>query len=188
MIKNWHILISGFLQSEAERTGLEDLWLEMGALRAADTVVALKPWRADWRGLAKHMERVSDKADVIIQVYAYSWGAGYGFPSLARELARRGLKIRHAVLSDPVWKPRLWVLSWLALTRWGVIRVPGNVGGVNVFVQRRNRPWGRRVVIENGTGPKRVATMKTLHGYVHGTMDEAAEFHARAMEVAREIH
>lgn len=175
------------MQSEAHETGIERLWLDLGQLRNAETVVALRPWDSNWRGFAEHIWRVSDRADVIIQVYAYSWGAGYGFPKLARELMKRGMKIRHAVLSDPVYKPPLFSLSWLALTRFGRITVPENVGAVDSYYQRRNRPWGRPVVIENGTGPRHRVTEKKISGYLHVSMDDAEEFHERAKEAAREI-
>jgi hypothetical protein len=118
-----------------------------------------------------------------IRVCAYSYGAGYGFIQLARQLEKRGLSIESAVLSDPVRRFR-WT-PWRAL--WSLwephITVPANVREVWYGVQRMNRPHGHHLVAAetNKTIIHPFAELMVTHQYA----DDHPEFHKQAKAYAK---
>lgn len=180
-----HVCISGFTQSLQRASGLENLWLmlrdehEGGACR-----VSLREWDSDWDAFAEHVWRTGLGGDVDVRVYAYSWGAGHGFVRLARELGARGIQIRYAVLSDPVYRRwyALWRSVWSPLLGEPTIEVPANVREVAYLIQRRNIPHGHRLVAEH---PKTVIHEPRTLDYSHQYMDDAIEFHEASIDIAR---
>ena len=184
----WHIVICGFTQGIGRRTGSHTLWMALNqSLSDAKTAVLLYPWHSRWSDVAEMVAVSSDTAGPPkICVYAYSWGAGYGFVQLAKQLRRRGLSIDQAVLCDPVYKSPLWSLAWLSLVhQWlGLaIHVPANVRHVQHFFQRRNVPRGAALVARSPlTHIDEGAELDRNHGW----MSEAAEYQSLCKRVARE--
>ena len=130
MITHADIIISGFTQTLRAETGSERLWLQLRKHSTPGRMVIMREWRADWRGVAEHLSRVCTSTPVI-RVYAYSWGGGWGFIRLSRELEKRGLVVASAVLCDPVYRSP-WLPEWLpvnplSMMRFPKIRVPGNL-------------------------------------------------------------
>jgi hypothetical protein len=123
---------------------------------------------------------------MLIGVYAYSWGAGYGATKFAKELRRLGMQIQTMVLCDPVYRSPLVGFRWRSLLSRGsvfapTVYIPENVGEVFSFHQTYDRPQGHNIVAKSNR--------TQLHQpqeliRAHTTMDDAQEFHAKAFEVA----
>lgn len=184
-IATWHVVISGFTQKEGGVTGCHRLWEQLHSLFAAtDTHVALREWDSDWAQFAEHI-RVSSVDNPTILVSSYSWGAGYGFVQLAKELKRRGRYINCAVLSDPVYCHPVWAMRWLAMVDWRAITIPANVQDVRWFYQRSNRPRAYRLRCERGA-INVIRPGREITGIEHQGMDDLEAFHAEALSAAGE--
>jgi hypothetical protein len=181
-IHAWHICIGGYRQHEGRMHGALRLWQLLGPLRRPDTVVSYRAWNANWREIAETIFLASDGGEPIIRVYAYSWGAGYGFIRLAKELRDRGIGIKCAVLSDPVYRSPLISLRWLALFHWNRITVPSTVGEVWWFRQTLSRLQAHGLRPEAGASTiiHEPVTLVRHHYY----MDDAPAWHAKCCEVA----
>lgn len=189
----WHVVISGFTQSLSHPSGAQSLW---DALRRArrprpcgqcdgdSAPVLLFPWDADWAGLAELIWRFRplDRPTRVF-CYAYSWGGGWGFPNLARELRKRGIEVSHAVLCDAVYRPRCRLLSAAALTPWPKILVPDNVREVTWYYQRGGLPAGHEVVAED-PDQTLVNPGVLIHGVTHHYMDDQSEWWLRSLAIA----
>lgn len=194
-----HFAISGFRQNAESWHGIAELVERLRqdghALEACSRVV-YQPWCADWSAIANHAWLLGDFYGVrpTVAIYGYSWGGGHGAMELARELGRRGIEVRAMVLADPVYRPRsalAWLYSWRALCNlaWPIvgeplIRVPGNVREVWSFHQTQDRPSGHKMISDsrvNGPTIYPRELLRTTHAYI----DNAPEFHAKALEIAR---
>ena len=176
--------IMGFTQDTSRVTGIEKIWRELRLRSSAETwVLPPQVWNADWKSLA-HLIANNAFACVEIVVAAYSWGAGHGFVSLAKELAKYGLKVVCAYLADPVYKSRWMLLSPLSLVNRGPmapsIKIPRNVAEVVWTRQRRNKPQGHDLVASDS------ATTDIHEAVVvdapHAFMDDRQEFRNLVME------
>jgi len=182
-IRSWHICISGFRQDRGQPHGTWRLWRLLAPLRAPEVEVELYPWNADWASIAEMIQLSKNGHAVRVHIYAYSWGAGSGFPWLARELHSRGIDVTAAVLSDPVYRSRLVSLRWLAFCRKPVIRVPANVRKVWSYRQELD-PWirGHRLVADD---PKRTTIFQEhILGRRHAWMDDSPTWHAMSVALA----
>lgn len=182
LITSWHLCIGGFRQHEGELTGLHRLWLKLRALASPSTVVTLREWDADWAELAEliWLSSINGQGPTI-NVYAYSWGAGYGFVELAKALRARGLWVHAACLCDPVYRSRLLVMRWLALIPNMEIVVPSNVQSVHWTRQRVGRPMGHDLVAESRNT---YIAQPVICECDHRHMDEHPAFHRLALEAA----
>lgn len=182
-IKNWHVVISGFLQDEGEPTGMVRIWRELHAQHSdSETVVLLRSWNDNWSDLAELIRRTQNGSPAV-KIYAYSWGAGYGAMELARELAKRGITVRFMVLSDPVYHSPLLLARWMAMLSDGRIMVPYKVVEVYWFRQKENRPHGHDLIAEStGTMIHPAIWLTSTHQY----MDDAAPFRLLCHKVAKQ--
>ena len=182
------MVITGFKQRRDQNNGMMRLWRALGQYRAPDTCVAARAWNADFGELAGWIDqsRDEDQTPPTIKVYAYSWGCGWGFLEFARRLIDVRLRVRAAVLADPVYHSRHWFMRWLALV-YAVyapaIKIPPSVDEVFWFYQRMKRPCGHPVVPEDEAATK-VTPGICLAGLAHSQMDDAAAFQRKCMEVA----
>lgn len=188
----WHIAISGFRQGEDRPNGLLDLWLRhLRLFQARDVFAAYRPWNHDWQGMARLIElsaAATPKRDVLIGIYAYSYGAGWGAIRLCEHLAALGLSVQQCVLSDPVHRYALPLANWRAL-RWfadgAQVKVPPNVRAVDWLYQDHDPLIrGHRVVAAD---PQRTTVSAGFHvpATLHNAMDNHPEFHRRCLRVAR---
>jgi hypothetical protein len=185
MVREWHIVISGFRQSLAQPTGSERLWLDLRSASKPGTCIQAQQWDDDWQGLANRIRRCS-VATPTIRVYAYSWGAGHGFIALANACRTLGLNIADAVLCDPVYRSTLlptWLtINPLSLMRTPTIKVPDNVRHVHWLRQRKDLPAGHDVVPAD---PRKTIVFKpTLLAIGHSQMDNSDEYHTLAKSIA----
>lgn len=180
----WHVVISGFTQGLGQPNGAQLLWSMLrGAHQNGRAVVELFPWNADWSHVAEWIWRFRPlERPVQVFVYAYSWGGGWGFPRLARELGKRAIEIQTAVLSDAVYRHPLRSLAWLSLCRRPRIAVPPNVREVHWFFQRKNKPAGHQVVAADA---KRTKIHDGRQAWAtHHYMDDLPAWYQTAIEVA----
>lgn len=187
LVENFFIVRSGFLQhkgspgSGCTRIAGELSWLYGGHANR----VELEAWNACPRQSAEYIYRLGRKGTPPnVCIFAYSWGAGYGFVRLARELGRLGIPVRCAVLSDPVYHglARWRALIPRTLFRRISITVPANVEDVVWFRQQTNRPAGHDLRYESPYTRRRDPTVLDLP---HTEMDNAPEFRCRCLAIAR---
>jgi len=183
-----HILFSGFTQSEARPNGILRLWRRLHDLHAGpDTAVLYYTWDADTSALAEWIWRLSNGDDPPprLYVYGYSWG-GWAAVQFCRQLSLRSdrLAVRRLVLSDPVYRHKLWIGNWRALVGWPPIRVPRNVRAVWSCRQEQNRPRGHRLVADDplGTSIPEPVLLSITHQYA----DDAYAFQDAAEAASKE--
>ena len=182
-INCWHICISGFRQNKAEMNGMETLWLGLRGYSTPTTCVQYYGWNENWKAIAKFISRNSND-DTRVNVYAYSWGAGWGFIRLAKYLGKEGLEVHQAVLCDPVSRTP-YLPSWLPLNPMSLLKnrtlqVPPNIREIHWLKQEVNRPCGHTPVGEH----TRVYPPVELK-VPHSEMEDSPEFHRMVMEVVR---
>jgi hypothetical protein len=187
MIKHWHILIRGFTQCDARPSGFEHLWLQLRNRSNPDTAILLVNWNADFADLASLISRCSTEG-AGVNIYAYSWGAGRGFPMLACELHRHGMTVATACLCDPVYRdPGLpaWLPDLRAMLPDQKIVVPSNVAEVHWCYQRRNHPTGHTPV-RSPDASTVIHPGRELFIH-HEQMDDAPEFYEIALRAAEQL-
>tara|TARA_B100000749_G_scaffold280852_1_gene279289 strand:+ start:4358 stop:4954 length:597 start_codon:yes stop_codon:yes gene_type:complete len=163
VIDNWRYVTTGFLQTQGTPTRLVSLWQELHAkYSAADSVVRLCSWNNSWSDEAEFVFRLSPGGrPSVVQVFAYSWGAGWGAMEFARQLRIRGINVSLMVLVDPVYRhtyrtgnwrsyvPNI-IGQWRVLSSWSKIVIPDNVrGDVHWFRQQISWPAGHDLVAED---------------------------------------
>lgn len=148
-----YIFITGFTQSGKRESGIERAWAERLPLSSGTQSRVLTPfvWDYNWEELASFMSRHFTN-DVEIFVCAYSWGAGHGFIQFAKEIQTHGMKIKSAVLCDPVFRSKWPWMRWRSLVNRGpltpTITIPGNVKRVAWCRQFHDKPQGHDLVAE----------------------------------------
>jgi len=180
MIDKWIITISGFTQDLDKETGIELLWKDIRGYACHDSCVSLPlTWNSDWEAISKFIHRNSGENPTIFMV-AYSWGCGRGFVQLSKHLRKFNYKVKHAILCDPVYKPKLWAFSWVALINIKKIDVHENVERVTWFRQKENLPKGHDL---NIIGENTVADEPIVLKLKHADMDNSPEFHNKVKEI-----
>ena len=180
-IDQWHICISGFRQNKAELNGMELLWLGLRGHSSPKVCVQYYAWNEDWKAIAKFISRNSND-ETRINVYAYSWGAGWGFVNLAKRLGQEGMYINNTVLCDPVsrspYLPAWLPLNPLSLLSDRKLKLPDNIREIHWLRQKVNRPCGHTPICEHAI----------IHDPVelkvpHSAMEDSPEFHMMVMDV-----
>lgn len=211
-ITNFLQVIPGYLQNRAQSnqglpTLAHELVLDYNFTGKAQ--VELDEWNSDWSVQAEWIYRLALPESPRVMIVAYSWGAGFGFFNLARELRDRGVLVTHAVLSDPVFHlgPRwfhtpagLYLAQMRAyypyskctqalvdhrlLPRRPVIRVPDNVLAVDYYIQKNSPLRGHELVAENRSTQihRHEVSYRT-----HTNMDDCPEFRQQCREVANHL-
>lgn len=174
----WHVCISGFLQSQGKMSGILGLWLNTIRPQASQDVFTIyRPWDAKWDEVANliFLTRQPER-EVLVGIYAYSYGGGWGARRLSLELQKRGITVSTCILSDPVYRHPFFPLAWLALTPCPRIHLPQNVDRVIYFLQRNNKPSGHLVTLERNK--KKIEAPPMLVANIsHQYMDEYYKFH-----------
>lgn len=181
----WHFVIGGFRQHAGLPSGIQALWSKLRRAHGNGRVaVELREWSTDWDAVAELVWNFRRPPELpAVYVYAYSWGAGWGFTRLAHALERRGIQIEDAVLCDPVYRSPLRSLAWLSILPGRTVKVPANVARVHWFYQRQSFPSGHQPVAADPT--KTRVGEPTLLNLDHVYMDDADEFHSLACDIAR---
>ena len=130
--------------------------------------VSLRPWNADWAEVAESIWLIGQRheAPVVVNIYAYSWGVGWGAVQLAEELRKRNIDVQALVSADGVYRHPNPLMRWQSLVRrdWTtlapVITIPKNVRRVAAFHQTINHPQGHCLVRVGG------AQIRAEPGYI----------------------
>lgn len=187
-----HQCISGFTQDERRPHGVLRLAEKLHALGFNNRVsrVSLRRWNDDWSDVAEYYWLLGQEhqAHVVVNIYAYSWGVGWGAIQLARQLQKRAIAVHHLVSADGVYRHRWFRLpSMLGRgTRVSpIICVPSNVRIVTPFHQTINRPQGHELAGDkNFTGIIHASReVPATHQY----LDDAADFHDAAIAAAQSL-
>jgi pimeloyl-ACP methyl ester carboxylesterase len=175
------ILISGFRQNKGIPNGFTRLWREARGHSSARSVVEFHTWDTDVKDLAEFIWGQSG-SDPDIVIAGYSWG-GSTSVNLARALKKRGLRVRHMILADPVY--RNWWRLWASMFRGGLlsIQIPNSVSEVSWFRQRENRPQGHNLVAES---PITIINDPVIKEVEHAYMDDQDDFHQLVLAASLE--
>jgi len=150
-IREWHVVISGFLQKSGTLNGVTRVWGDLRQITVGrlDACVELIRWSDDYDDLAERIKQLSPvDNDPTVNVYGYSYGGMSGV-NFAKCLKKRGLKVNHIVLCDAVYRHWYWAGNWRSLVSWRSISVPDNVLRVTQFRQRESLPMGHEIKAEN---------------------------------------
>ena len=182
-IKNYHVVISGFLQTEGKPNGMIRLWRDLHRAQSGpDTLVLLRTWNDAMDTLAEFIWRLAAD-DVSVKIYGYSWG-GAAAMRLAKGLQKRGIGVREMVLSDAVYRHGYWLGNWRALVPFSTLRVPANVECVR-WLRQQGGFWkisGHTIVADC---PRKTAVLNPiLVTCSHTYMDDLPSFHRIAGNVA----
>jgi len=183
-ITNWHIVISGYLQDRAQRTGMAHLGrsLMLKFSGRDDTRVSTLAWDDNMASMAEMVWRDSTRDDQThICVYGYSWG-GQSAIHLCRALQNRGLVVSHLVLCDPVYRHRYWLGQWRTLFQLVPIVIPENVREVDWVRQRVTWPSGHNLSAENADKTNIAEPIWLEVG--HRWIDDHPRFQKLAMDAA----
>ncbi|MCP4571442.1 MAG: hypothetical protein GY838_03750 [bacterium] len=184
--ERWIICIPGYLQRRGSAAAaIPDLHAQLRTRHSSPTCwVELLPWKSDWKSIAQWIAQTSVEKPRI-DVFAYSWGVGYGLIRLARELRKHGLEIHTAVLSDGVAHVGPHPIArFLAFLPFWTIRIAKNVGRVWSFRQTNSLLRGHH--IQRAEPPGAYITIALDPDRVHRTMDESPHFVGICQAVAAE--
>jgi len=208
MIKQWHIFISGFTENRAQSTGLQLAWESAKTNKDVKhkeekVFFPVLPWNHDWHSLARSIQINSITPEnyykpPLINIYAYSWGAGYGAIQLASSLLSAGnYEVQNMVLADPVYCSTNPLMRWRALfcdrvkflRRFTpVITIPKNVG--HVYWNRQYNNWPRAHALATALNSETIIHPPDLEpvnalGRIHEQMDEAPWFQNKVAELTK---
>jgi len=190
-----HCCISGFRQNKNNYHGvlsLSEKLVDAKFCHGPYSRVWLREWNDDWNTQAEYAWLLSNHYDkpIVFNIYAYSWGAGWGAVQLAKKLYRRGIRVKTMILADPVYRHPLFLFRWLSLFKreyvfFGspIVHIPANVEEVHSYHQLMNRPQGHKLVADGKTTihPSRKVCRE------HSKMDDLYAFHLKCVEASAEL-
>lgn len=175
------ITFQGFTESEHAPTGTEDLFFEVIRGFANKNVTTYHPrrWNSEIEPLLDQLVRQRIYDVVLV---GYSWGAGYTCMKFAKLAPKRGIRVKLALLCDPVYRP-LWLPAWMganplcirSIMGGSKIKVPKSVARVVWVRQKISIPQGHDLVPLNGG--TRIEAGRVLE-YSHTTIDSAPQWWA----------
>lgn len=185
-VQNFHIIISGFRQRRWQDNGSFQLWYALREVSSPTSCVQMATWKDDFKELADRIAAVSVPCPTI-KIYAYSWGAGWGFIQLCKELERHSFQVVVVVLCDPVYRspylPTWLPLNPLSMVWLPVITIPEIVLEVHSFHQTIDRPRAHRLVKPLGSGT--IINRSIELTVPHRQMDKTPEYLMTSLEIAR---
>lgn len=218
-ISQWHFFISGYTQNRQQSTGLQKAWLQTKTSAYKSNPINTQsicffpvlPWNYDWYTLARFVQINSQEYKSIkgggrlalppplsplINIYAYSWGAGYGAIRLTQFLLSvANYNVQNMVLADPVYCSSYFFNRWRAMfssrfsfTRWFApqITIPSNV--LSVFWSRQYNNWPRAHSLVSYPDSKTVIHSPYLeHSLTHSEMDESIWFQNKIKQITNPL-
>ncbi len=199
-IKRWHIFISGYTQNRQQSTGLQKCWLDAQSNYNKDNknphnccFFPVLPWNYDWYTLARFIQINSNFAEnhnepPKINIYAYSWGAGYGATQLAKNLQKvANYNVQTMVLADPVacagfagWKA-IFAGRYAITRRFApIIQIPKNIR--NVYWSRQYNNWPRAHSLHSSSSKTKIHSPHLESSLIHAEMDDSPWFQDKVKE------
>lgn len=177
----WIVCLTGFGRKQGSLTGLEILHAILRTRYSdKETAVLLKSWKDDPAEVAERiwrMRRPFEEPEVILIGYSYG---GYSATLVAKELRKRGIKVKVLLLVDAVWRPYTSIPSFLSLWPYWKIKVVDSVDKVISWRQKENLPKGHRIVCKGKHTQHIELELNQLHEYC----DSAIEVYQRAIKEA----
>lgn len=183
-------VISGFTQHAGYFHGilhLREMLIDAGHNNGRRRRVEYSTWEADAHRLAVELSMVSNRLGCRpkVGIASYSYG-GWKSLKFCQELDRIGIDVDFLVISDPVGRSSWWpeplpaATSLLGRDYAFSLSVPPRVKRVVEFYQKKNRPQGHRLKINETT------TLLESHElqYRHQRMDDSPEFHQAVLDEA----
>lgn len=156
----------GFTEKLGGQTGIRQIWRDVVPLQDDATLVPLPlVWNTDPKQLALLIANETTPQSKIFAV-PYSWGAGYGFVQVARELQNLNRTVSKVWLIDPVYHSDTVLGRWRAMTNWFLpptIRLPENVERAVMYYQTVDKPRAHRVITHDGQEIERVLVPDVGH-------------------------
>lgn len=196
----YHLLIGGYRQHFGQPTGmyrLREKLVNNYHYCNGHSRVELHEWNSDWKAVVRNLVLLQqDTAQpLLIGVYAYSYGVGWGAMQLAKYMSKcisLNLKIDKAVFCDGVFRHPLLIMRWMSLLKrrnWllgdPIIKLPPNVfREIYCFRQEIGRPQGHYIL---PTDDEVIIHPPVLLPRNHADIDDAPEFHNKVLEVAEEL-
>lgn len=191
-IKEVHIFIMGFRQNWRVMSGVEKLW-KVFRSQSCENIWILPPfeWNQDWNKVAELITRHTD-AKSKIYIYSFSFGGGWGFPKLAKELKRYKRNVEKAVSSDPIYRNPIWP-EWF----WGTvdslfpkqkIKIEDNVKEVSYTKQNIDEWLKGHDFVAMDKNKTKIHDPKMVTGLHHNDMDEPELNNAFLIQALGEIN
>lgn len=172
------ITFQGFTESDAQRTGTEDLYYNVIRKFAREDITTYHPktWTANVQVLARQIARQGIRNVVLIS-YSHGQSAAVDFAKAAYDL---GVTIDLWLACDPVYRPA-WLPRWnwlqplafRALTKSVRINVPQNIRRVTGVRQNISWPFGHDL---KPISPATVVDDLPYLPYSHAAIDQAPEW------------
>lgn len=145
----WVYVVGGRLQTLGSSNGSIQMWhqLECEFARPCEQYVQFLRWRDNMSDVAEHawqLRPLGNPSNMTVIICGYSWG-GFSATLLAKQFRRRGVKVKHMILCDAVYRHWYHLGQWRALVPWSTINIPDNVKNVAWAVQRNSLPSGHTV-------------------------------------------
>lgn len=148
-ITRWINCFNGYTQGSRLRTGVGRIHREIvSTCSGPSTYANLSSWRDDVADIAENINAWSERPHVVAIGYSYG---GYSAVQLCRELEDRGVGVKNLILIDAVWRPWQKLASLRSLRGGMKIVVPDNVKNVLSWTQKRSKPSGHDVVVNEAT-------------------------------------
>ena len=174
----------GFTQAWDSETGQERLWRKLRSTCPKDLVLDPIPWDANMKFAARFIDR-NTPPDSPLYGYFYSWGGGWFFPRVCKELQKLKRRFNTVVLCDAVsrtkWLPSWLPINFLSMTDIPKLVVPSNVDNVYWFRQQENRPAGHRIV--SASSKTKIYPGRWMD-VPHNVIDDHKDYHNLAIKVA----
>lgn len=194
VIKTCNTFIFGYTQHRDRLTGIARAWGACQAETRDPSIVNRGPmaWDVNWRLEARFVRNFCNEATQH-NIFAYSWGAGWGAMEYARQLWTAG-NYEHVtmVLADPVFCDHRPWMRWNTISNryeWmrkvipqKTILIPRNVD--EVWWSRQENNWPRAMSLEKEIGQKTIIhTPEFEHDLGHARMDDADWFQDKVKEI-----
>jgi hypothetical protein len=185
------VSFQGFTESDASRTGMEDLYFSVIRKYAREDVTTYQPrtWTANVKALAYQLNRQGIRHAAMVS-YSHGQAAACDF---ARCCYKLGVSVDLWLACDPVyrpaWLPRKNILqpfAFRALFKLAKISVPRNVRRVVSVRQEITRPQGHDL---RANSPLTYVQKPLVLPYSHTCIDNAPEwFELVVAELTHWIH
>jgi hypothetical protein len=185
------VSFQGFTESDAARTGMEDLYFSVIRKYAREDVTTYQPrtWTANVQALAYQLNRQGIRHAAMVS-YSHGQAAACDF---ARHCYDLGISIDLWAACDPVYRP-VWLprhnwfqpLAFRAMGLSASISVPANVRRVAWARQTISRPQGHDL---RANSPLTYVQKPLVLPYSHTSIDNAPEwFELVKAELTHWIH
>jgi hypothetical protein len=172
------VSFQGFTESDAKRTGTEDLYFSVVRRFASEDITTYQPrtWTANVKALAYQLNRQGIRHAAMVS-YSHGQAAACDFAHCCYKL---GVSVDLWLACDPVYRPS-WLprknifqpLAFRALGKRAKISVPRNVRRVVSVRQEITRPQGHDLKV---SGHNTYIQKPLVLPYGHTTIDHSPEW------------